>query len=94
MEGYLENDPKALAKSMVEDYDLSPTTAQLVQSVFSRGQQHHLGAALFAVAGALFVGINFGRVFQDVHVRAWDITLPPHRSDSRATWPPSSDCTA
>jgi len=81
MEGYLENDTTALAKSMVEQYGLSPTTAQLVQSVFSHGQQHHLGAALLAVAGALFVGINFGRVFQDVHVKAWGITLPKKRFD-------------
>jgi uncharacterized BrkB/YihY/UPF0761 family membrane protein len=81
MEGYLENDPRALAKSMVEQYGLSSTTAQLVDSVFSHGQQHHLGAALFAVAGALFVGVNFGRVFQDVHVKAWGITLPPKRFD-------------
>jgi uncharacterized BrkB/YihY/UPF0761 family membrane protein len=81
MEGYLENDTAALAKSMVTQYGLSGSTGQLVQSVFSHGKQHHLGAALIAVASALFVGINFGRVFQDVHVRAWDITLPPHRND-------------
>jgi uncharacterized BrkB/YihY/UPF0761 family membrane protein len=81
MEGYLENDTTALARSMVEQYGLSATTGQLVESVFSHGKQHHLGAALFAVAGALFVGINFGRVFQDVHVRAWGVSLPAKRFD-------------
>jgi uncharacterized BrkB/YihY/UPF0761 family membrane protein len=81
MEGYLADDPKALAKSMVEQYGLSASTAQLVDSVFSHSQQHHLGAALFAVGGALFVGINFGRVFQDVHVRAWGVKLPAKRFD-------------
>jgi hypothetical protein len=72
MEGYLENDTTALAKSMVEQYGLTGTTGQLVESVFSHGKQHHLGAALFAVAGALFVGINFGRVFQESHPRLGD----------------------
>lgn len=81
MEGYLENNPTALARSMVEQYGLSATTGELVDSVFSHAGQHHLGAALFAVAGALFVGINFGRVFQDVHARAWGVTLPAKRFD-------------
>jgi membrane protein len=81
MEGYLENDPGALAKSMVEQYGLSTSTGDLVANVFSHGKQHHLGATLFAVAGALFVGINFGRVFQDVHARAWEVTLPAKRFD-------------
>jgi uncharacterized BrkB/YihY/UPF0761 family membrane protein len=85
MEGYLENDPTALAKSMVEQYGLSSSTGQLVQSVFSHGQQHHLGAALFAVAGALFVGVNFGRVFQDVHVRAWGSPSRQNASTTPAT---------
>jgi uncharacterized BrkB/YihY/UPF0761 family membrane protein len=81
MEGYLESNPKALANSVVEHYDLSPTTAHLVQGVLAQGQGHHLGAALFAIAGALFFGINFGRVLQDVHVRAWGLTLPPRTTD-------------
>ena len=81
MEGYLENDTAALAKSTVTQYGLSGSTGQLVESVFSHGKQHHLGAALIAVASALFIGINFGRVFQDVHTRAWDVTLPRRRND-------------
>jgi uncharacterized BrkB/YihY/UPF0761 family membrane protein len=81
MEGYLENDTAALAKSTVTQYGLSGSTGQLVESVFSHGKQHHLGAALIAAFSALFIGINFGRVFQDVHVRAWEITLPRHRND-------------
>jgi len=81
MEGYLERDPTALADSVIDHYDLSPTTAQLVRSVLSQGQEHHLGAALLAIASALFFGINFGRVLQDVHVRAWGLTLPSRTTD-------------
>jgi uncharacterized BrkB/YihY/UPF0761 family membrane protein len=81
MESYLENQPGALADSIVRHYDLSPTTAELVRSVLSQGKAHHLGAALFAIAGALFFGINFGRVLQEVHVRAWGLTLPRRRTD-------------
>src|SRR5262249_32151500 len=81
MEGYLERDPTALADSVIDHYDLSPTTAQLVRSVLSQGHDHHLGAALFAIASALFFGINFGRVLQDVHVRAWGLTLPRRTTD-------------
>jgi len=81
IEGYLEKNPTALANDVVEHYDLSPTTAQLVRSVLAQGQEHHLGAALFAIASALFFGINFGRVLQDVHVRSWRLTLPPRTTD-------------
>jgi uncharacterized BrkB/YihY/UPF0761 family membrane protein len=81
MEGYLENDPKALAENLVSHYDLSPTTADLVRGVLAQGQSHHLGAALFAIAGSLFFGINFGRVLQDVHVKAWGLTLPARKTD-------------
>src|SRR5262245_41914924 len=81
MEGYLENDPKALANSIVDHYNLNPSTAQLVEGVLAQGQGHHLGAALFAIAGSLFFGINFGRVLQTVHVRAWKITLPSRKTD-------------
>ena len=81
MEGYLESDPKALAASVIDHYDLSPATAQLVQGVLAQGQDHHLGAALFAIVSALFFGINFGRVLQDVHVRSWRLTLPPRTTD-------------
>jgi uncharacterized BrkB/YihY/UPF0761 family membrane protein len=81
MEGYLENDPRALADSLVSHYNLSPTTADLVRSVLAQEKTHHLGAALFAIAGALFFGLNFGRVMQSVHVKAWGLTLPPRKTD-------------
>jgi uncharacterized BrkB/YihY/UPF0761 family membrane protein len=81
MEGYLEDDPRALADNLVSHYDLSPTTANLVRGVLAQGQSHQLGAALFAIAGSLFFGINFGRVLQSVHVKAWELTLPPRRTD-------------
>ena len=50
----------ALANSLVSHYDLSPTTAKLVEGVLAQGQGHHLGAALCAIAGSLFFGLNFG----------------------------------
>jgi len=81
MEGYLENDPTALSDSLVTHYDLSPTTAKLVEGVLAQGQGHHLGAALFAIAGSLFFGLNYGRVLQTVHVNAWGLTLPRRQTD-------------
>jgi len=44
---------------------------------------HKLGSALFAIAGALFFGLNFGRVLQLVHARAWQIQLPRRLGDHR-----------
>jgi uncharacterized BrkB/YihY/UPF0761 family membrane protein len=49
--------------------------------VLSQEKSHHLGAALFAIAGALFFGLNFGKVLQSVHVKAWELTLPRRQSD-------------
>src|SRR5262249_2771750 len=73
--------PKALADNLVSHYDLSPTTANLVRGVLAQGQSHHLGAALFAIAGSLFFGLNFGKVLQTVHVKAWELTLPRRQTD-------------
>jgi uncharacterized BrkB/YihY/UPF0761 family membrane protein len=81
LEGYLESQPSALADSVIDHYNLNPATAQLVRGVLSQGHEHHLTAALIAIASALFFGLNFGRVFQDVHVRAWKLTLPPRTTD-------------
>jgi uncharacterized BrkB/YihY/UPF0761 family membrane protein len=81
LEGYIENQPSALADNVIDHYNLSPQTAQLVRSVLAQGHEHHLTAALLAIASALFFGLNFGRVFQDVHVRAWKLTLPPRTTD-------------
>jgi uncharacterized BrkB/YihY/UPF0761 family membrane protein len=81
MQEYLESDPTALASSIVHHYNLSPATAVMVQSVLGQGDSHHLGSALFAIAGALFFGLNYGKVLQKVHVRAWGLTLPPRQSD-------------
>jgi membrane protein len=78
---YLESDPTALADHLVRHYNLSNTTGELVRSVLVRTRTHELGSALFAIAGALFFGLGFGRVLQLVHVRAWRIALPPHGSD-------------
>jgi uncharacterized BrkB/YihY/UPF0761 family membrane protein len=81
MEEYLEDDPTALANRIVHHYGLSAPTAELVRGVLVQDKTHELGSALFAIAGALFFGLNFGRVLQEVHVRAWGLTLPPRRSD-------------
>jgi membrane protein len=81
MEEYLETDPGALADHIVRHYGLSATTGELVRSVLVQGRSHELGSALFAIAGALFFGLNFGRVLQNVHARAWRISLPSRGSD-------------
>src|SRR5262249_21768238 len=42
---------------------------------------HELGSALFAVAGALFFGLGFGRVLQLVHARAWKVDVVKKGTD-------------
>jgi membrane protein len=42
---------------------------------------HELGSALFAIAGALFFGLGFGRVLQLVHMRAWRVSVPSRATD-------------
>jgi len=81
MEEYLEPDAQAFATHMVDHYNLSAQTASLVRSVLAQDADHHLGSALFAIAGALFFGLNFGRVLQLVHARSWRIDLPARSSD-------------
>jgi uncharacterized BrkB/YihY/UPF0761 family membrane protein len=81
IEEYLESDPTALAGHIVHHYGLSAATATLVRGVLVQDKTHELGSALFAIAGALFFGLSFGRVLQQVHARAWRITLPGRQSD-------------
>jgi membrane protein len=78
---YLERRPAAFAHHLVTEYDLSKPTAALVRSVLVEDSSHHLGSALFAIAGALFFGLNFGKVIQLVHLRAWRIELPSKSRD-------------
>ena len=78
MEEYLDPHPSALATHLVDHYGFSATTATLLRSVLVHTRQHELGSALFAVAGALFFGLGFGRVLQLVYARAW--VLPLERS--------------
>jgi membrane protein len=78
---YVEARPAAFARHLVSEYDLSKPTATLVRSVLVEDSSHHLGSALFAIAGALFFGLNFGRVIQLVHVRAWRLELPTSVGD-------------
>jgi len=81
MTTYLETSPSALTQHMVEQYHLSPPTAGLLQSVLAQERTHELGSALFAVAGALFFGLGFGRVLQLVHARSWKLELPVRTGD-------------
>jgi membrane protein len=81
MEEYLDAHPAALANRLIHHYDLNDSTAGLLRDVLVQDQAHKLGSALIAVAGALFFGLNFGRVLQLVHARAWRITLPTRESD-------------
>lgn len=81
MEEYLDSRPGALADRLVHHYDLSRSTAGLLRNVLVDDRTHKLGSALFAVAGALFFGFNFGRVLQLVHARAWQIPLPRRQTD-------------
>jgi membrane protein len=81
MEEYLDAHPAALANHLVHHYGLNASTASLIRDVLTHDRTHELGSALFAVAGALIFGLNFGRVLQLVHARAWQITLPTRQSD-------------
>lgn len=76
MEEYLASHPGELADRLVHHYALSATTATLVRGVLVHDHAHELGSALFAVAGALFFGLGFGRVLQLVHSRAWRVQVP------------------
>jgi membrane protein len=76
IEEYLNSRPAALANHLVHHYGLSETTGNLLRGVLVHDRQHELGSALLAIAGALFFGLNFGRVLQLVHVRAWRLSLP------------------
>jgi membrane protein len=81
MEEYLEAHPAALANHLAHHYGFSKQTATLIRSVLVQDRAHELGSALFAVAGALFFGLGFGRVLQLVYARAWRIQLPQRESD-------------
>jgi uncharacterized BrkB/YihY/UPF0761 family membrane protein len=81
MEEYLDSHPGALADRMIRHYGLNKSTAGLLRDVLVDDRTHKLGSALFAIAGALFFGLNFGRVLQLVHARAWRISLPRSQSD-------------
>jgi membrane protein len=81
MEEYLEAHPAALANHLVHHYGLNASTAELLRNVLVQDRRHELGSALFAIAGALFFGLNFGRVLQLVHARAWQIRLPTRQTD-------------
>jgi uncharacterized BrkB/YihY/UPF0761 family membrane protein len=81
VEEYLETNPRALQDHLVHHFALSEQTASLLGSVLVDTETHHLGSALFAMAGALFFGLGFGRVLQLVHARAWKVDVVRRGSD-------------
>ena len=81
LEEYLDANPASLANQLVQHYGLQASAAALLQDVLVHDRQHELGSALFAIAGALFFGLNFGRVLQLIHARAWKVELPSRASD-------------
>jgi membrane protein len=81
MEEYLNHNPTALTHRLAHHFGLNHSTVDLLQNVLADDRTHKLGSALFAIAGALFFGLNFGRVLQLVHIRAWKLDLRPRGSD-------------
>jgi membrane protein len=81
IEEYLDANPAALANHLVRHYGLNTPTASLLRGVLIEDRTHELGSALFAIAGALFFGLGFGRVLQLIHARAWRINLRARQTD-------------
>lgn len=81
IEEYFDAHPAALANRLVHHYGLNAATASLLRSVLADNRVHELGSALFAIAGALFFGLGFGRVLQLVHMRAWRVSVPTRATD-------------
>jgi len=79
---YLDNNPSALSNHLIHHFGLSSTTGTLLHSVLVKTKHHQLMSALIAMAGALFFGLNFGRVLQLVYSRAWGISLSKRPSDT------------
>jgi uncharacterized BrkB/YihY/UPF0761 family membrane protein len=81
IEEYFDSHPAALANRLVTHYGLNAATAGALRSVLADNRVHELGSALFAIAGALFFGLGFGRVLQLVHMRAWRVSVPTRATD-------------
>lgn len=81
LEAYLDTHPDSLARKLVHHFHLNAQTASLLHGVLGADRKHELGAALFAIAGALFFGLGFGRVLQLVHARAWQLNLSKGTAD-------------
>jgi uncharacterized BrkB/YihY/UPF0761 family membrane protein len=81
IEEYFDSHPAALANRLVHHYGLNAQTADLLRTVLADTRVHELGSALFAIAGALFFGLGFGRVLQLIHLRAWRVSVPSRATD-------------
>jgi membrane protein len=86
MEDFLDPHPNSLAVRLVHHFHLNAPTAVMLHSVLGEGRKHELGSALFAIAGALFFGVGFGRVLQLVHGRAWELPPLPKRQADQALY--------
>ena len=81
LEAYLDAHPDSLARKIVHQFHLNAQTASLLHGVLGADRKHELGAALFAIASALFFGLGFGRVLQLTHSRTWGLTLAKKGGD-------------
>jgi uncharacterized BrkB/YihY/UPF0761 family membrane protein len=78
---YLDAHPDSLVRKLVHEFHLNAETAALLRGVLGSDRKHELGAALFAIASALFFGLGFGRVLQLTHARTWQLTLAKKGGD-------------
>jgi membrane protein len=78
---YVDRDPASLANHMVHRYGLTGSAARQLREILISDRTHELGSALFAIVAALFFGLGFGRVIQQIYARAWRIEVQERFSD-------------
>jgi membrane protein len=78
---YVDRNPASLANHMISRYGLTGSAANQLRDILISGRTHELGSALFAIVAALFFGLGFGRVIQQIYARAWRIDVQETLSD-------------
>jgi uncharacterized BrkB/YihY/UPF0761 family membrane protein len=78
---YMEHNPAALANHLVNHYNLSGSTAHMLDSVLVGDRRHQLGATAMAIVTVLGFGIGFGRVLQLIYGRTWGLHIRPKLTD-------------
>jgi uncharacterized BrkB/YihY/UPF0761 family membrane protein len=78
---YMEHNPAALANHLVNHYNLSGSTAHMLDSVLVGDRRHQLGATVMAIVTVLGFGIGFGRVLQLIYGRTWGLHIRPKLTD-------------